>query len=109
MLNAALQREGFEAFYGEDGLCYLRHVKTQTVASATMKAHRPLTRAETEKRGRLASSLDTASQDDLIAPVLPPLFRHLGFRRITAAAHKYQALEYGQDVRKDRKNGGEGK
>src|SRR3546814_2156740 len=75
MLNAALQREGFEAFYGEDGLCYLRHVKTQTVASATMNAHRPLTRAETEKRGRLASYLDTASEDDLIEQVLLPLFR----------------------------------
>ena len=98
MLNAALQREGFEAFYGEDGLCYLRHVKTQTVASTTMNAHRPLTRAETEKRGRLASYLDTASEDDLIEQVLLPLFRHLGFRRITAAGHKDKALEYGKDV-----------
>src|SRR3546814_11058867 len=38
MLNAAPQRVGFEAFDGEDGLCYLRHVKTQTVASDTRRS-----------------------------------------------------------------------
>lgn len=33
LLNAALKREGFEAFYGEDNLCYLRHIATQTVTT----------------------------------------------------------------------------
>jgi hypothetical protein len=31
-LNVALAREGFEAFYGEDRLCYLRHVATNKIA-----------------------------------------------------------------------------
>ena len=33
MLNAALKREGFEAFYSEDGVCYLRHSPTKTISA----------------------------------------------------------------------------
>ena len=33
LLNAALRREGFEAFYAEDSCCYLRHIATQTAAT----------------------------------------------------------------------------
>jgi hypothetical protein len=46
----------------------------------------------------LAVFLDKASEDELIADVLLPLFRQLGFHRITAAGHKDKALEYGKDV-----------
>ena len=34
----------------------------------------------------------------MIEEVLLPLFRQLGFHRITAAGHKDKALEYGKDV-----------
>ncbi len=30
-LNEVLEREGFEAFYGDDRHCYLRHLGTNTV------------------------------------------------------------------------------
>jgi hypothetical protein len=33
LLNAALKREGFEAFYAEDNHCYIRHTATQTVVT----------------------------------------------------------------------------
>ena len=56
LLNTALAREGFEAFYGP------------------------------------------ASEDELISDVLLPLFRQLGFHRITAAGHRDKALEYGKDI-----------
>jgi hypothetical protein len=46
----------------------------------------------------LAIYLDTASEDELIEEVLLPLFRQLGFHRITAAGHKDKALEYGKDI-----------
>lgn len=98
MLNAALKREGFEAFYGEDNQCYLRHIATQTVATPGPNPHRPFTPAELQRREQLTAYLAQASEDELIEEVLLPLFRQLGFHRITAAGHKDKALEYGKDV-----------
>lgn len=98
MLNTALSREGFEAFYAEDKQCYLRHIATQTVVAATANPHRPFSAAEAKKRELLLAYLERASEDELIEEVLLPLFRQLGFHRITAAGHKDKALEYGKDV-----------
>jgi hypothetical protein len=97
-LNEVLAREGFEAFYGEDRHCYLRHVGTNTVTVLQSNPHRPLTAAEIERRNHLAAYLDRCSEDELIEEVLLPLFRQLGFHRITAAGHKDKALEYGKDI-----------
>jgi len=97
-LNSALAREGYEAFYAEDRQCYLRHVPTNTIAMPSPNPHRPFTKAETERRERLLAYLETASEDQLIEEVLLPLFRQLGYHRITAAGHKDKALEYGKDV-----------
>jgi hypothetical protein len=41
LLNAALTREGFEAFYATDRKCYLRHLATNTIASPSPNPHRP--------------------------------------------------------------------
>lgn len=60
--------------------------------------HRPLAPAEVQRRHDLAAFLDTCSEDDLIEEVLLPLFRQLGFHRITAAGHEDKALEYGKDI-----------
>lgn len=98
MLNAPLAREGFESFYGPDKVCYLRHVATNTVAAAGPNPHRPFSPAEQERRDKLAAYLDRASEDELIGEVLLPLYRQLGFYRITPAGHKDKALEYGKDV-----------
>jgi hypothetical protein len=95
-LNLHLAREGFEAFYGPDKKCHLRHIATNTVAKPD--PHRPFTPAELERREKLAAYLDKCSEDELIGEVLLPLFRQLGFQRITAAGHKDKALEYGKDV-----------
>ena len=97
-LNIALGREGFEAFYAEDRQCYLRHVATNTIAMPSPNPHRPFSAAELQKRDQLTAYLDKASEDEIIADVLVPLFRHLGFHRVTAAGHKDKALEYGKDV-----------
>lgn len=98
LLNTALAREGFEAFYGPDKQCHLRHIGTGAVAGASASPHRPFSASEIRRRELLAAYLDTASEDDLIAEVLLPLFRQLGFHRITAAGHKDKALEYGKDI-----------
>jgi len=96
-LNKPLEREGYEAFYGEDNFLYIRHIGTKTISQA-VNPHRPLTPKEIEKRDRLATYLDKCSEDELIDEVLLPLFRQLGFHRITAAGHKDKALEYGKDI-----------
>jgi hypothetical protein len=97
-LNEVLAREGFEAFYGDDRHCYVRHIGTNTVTVLQANPHRPLTAAEVKRRKELAAYLDKCSEDDLIEEVLLPLFRQLGFHRITAAGHKDKSLEYGKDV-----------
>lgn len=98
MLNQVLNREGFDAFYGDDQHCYLRHIGSRTVSILDANPHRPFTTAEREKRTHLAKYLDRCSEDELIEEVLLPLFRQLGFHRITAAGHRDKALEYGKDV-----------
>jgi hypothetical protein len=98
LLNAAIAREGFEAFYGADKQCYLRHVATNTIAIASPNPHRPFSAAELKKREELIQYLDRASEDELIEEILLPLFRQLGFHRITAGGHKDKALEYGKDI-----------
>lgn len=96
-LNKSLSREGYEAFYGEDDLLYIRHIGTKTISTAA-NPHRPFTPKEVEKREQLIEYLDKCSEDQLIEEVLLPLFRQLGFHRITAAGHKDKALEYGKDI-----------
>jgi len=97
LLNKPLSREGYEAFYGEDDQLYIRHIGTKTVSKAA-NPHRPFTPKEIEKRERLIAYLNKCSEDDLIQSVLLPLFRQLGFYRITSAGHKDKALEYGKDI-----------
>lgn len=97
-LNLTLSREGVEAFYADDRQCYLRNLKTNTVLIPSPNPHRPFTTAEMERREKLSQYLDSTSEDALIEEVLLPLFRQLGYHRITAAGHKDKALEYGKDV-----------
>jgi hypothetical protein len=98
VLNAALTREGFEAFYAPDKHCYLRHLATNTLATASPNPHRPFSALELKRRDQLIAFIDNASEDALIEEVLLPLFRQLGFHRVTVAGHKDKALEYGKDV-----------
>lgn len=97
-LNKSLGREGFEAFYAEDRQCYLRQVATQKVIAPGPNPHRPFSAEELRRREQLTAWLETSSEDEMIEEVLLPLFRQLGFQRITAAGHKDKALEYGKDI-----------
>lgn len=96
-INKPFSREGFEAYYGEDNLLYIRHIGTKTISQAA-NPHRPFTPKELERRDCLNAYLDTCSEDALIEEVLLPLFRQLGFHRIQAAGHKDKSLEYGKDI-----------
>lgn len=96
-LNGVLAREGWQAFYDSSGLGQLKHIATNTVAQTT-NPHRPFSSAEQARKERLNTYLDNCSEDELIEELLLPLFRQLGFHRITNAGHKDKALEYGKDV-----------
>jgi hypothetical protein len=96
-LNEPLKREGFEAYYAEDDILRVRHIATRTV-SQSINPHRPLTPSEAKRREQLTAYLDVCSEDELIEEVLMPMFRQLGFHRITVAGHQDKALEYGKDI-----------
>ena len=96
-LNIVLAREGWEGFYDEHGIGQLRHIATNTIAQVA-NPHRPLTPSERERKDQLIAYLDKCSEDELIEEVLLPLFRQLGFHRVTAIGHNDKALEYGKDV-----------
>lgn len=96
-LNKPLGREGFEAFYGEDRILYIRHIGTKTISNI-LSPHRPLTPDEIKRRDLLTKYLNECSEDELIEEILLPLFRQLGYHRITAAGHKDKSLEYGKDI-----------
>jgi hypothetical protein len=98
LLNTALAREGFEAFYAPDRQCYLRHTATNTIATPSPNPHRPFSAFELKKREQLLAYMESAPEDELIQEVLLPLLRQLGFHRVTAAGHKDKALEYGKDI-----------
>ncbi|WP_443051804.1 hypothetical protein, partial [Streptomyces sp. GSL17-113] len=76
----------------------MRHIQTNAVATPGPNPHRPFSAAELERREQLLSYLKVCSEDELIEEVLLPLFRQLGYHRITAAGHKDKSLEYGKDV-----------
>ncbi|WP_262199866.1 restriction endonuclease [Pseudomonas aeruginosa] len=97
LLNQPLKREGYEAYYDEDDLLHVRHVGTKII-STTGNPHRPFTPSEIERREKLSEYLKKCSEDELIEEVLLPLFRQLGYHRITAAGHKDKSLEYGKDL-----------
>ena len=96
-LNKPLTREGYEAFYGEDDLLYIRHIGTKTISNIG-NPHRPFTPKEIERRDNLTKYLDKCSEDELIEEILLPLFRQLGYHRVTAVGHKDKSLEYGKDL-----------
>ncbi|WP_433862855.1 hypothetical protein [Sphingobacterium thalpophilum] len=97
-LNDILSKEGFEAFYAEDRQCYLKQTATQKIGNTAQNPHRTFTPAEQKRKENLTLYLNNASEDDIIEEILIPLFRHLGFFRITNAGHKDKALEYGKDI-----------
>jgi len=72
--------------------------KTYAIGARSPNPHRPFTPAELKRREELITYLNKSTEDELIADILLPLFRQLGFHRITAAGHKDKALEYGKDI-----------
>ncbi|MBP8005797.1 MAG: hypothetical protein KAZ18_02720 [Acinetobacter sp.] len=97
-LNKPLSREGYEAFYGIDNNLYIKNLHNNQTIKPVENPHRIFSEIEIKKRQQLISYLDVCSEDQLIENILLPLFRILGFQRITVAGHRDKALEYGKDI-----------
>ncbi|RYD43272.1 MAG: hypothetical protein EOP85_10315 [Verrucomicrobiaceae bacterium] len=97
VLNIELRREGLEAFHDDDGKCHLRALNS-LVPLTQLNPHRPFSPLENSRRNHLVTFLDQCSEDELIEVILLPLFRQLGFHRISSAGHKDKALEFGKDL-----------
>lgn len=97
-LNKVLARDSLEAYFDQQGACYLRNNGTGAVTSSAPQTPRPLTVAELEQRQKVASFLDSASEDELTEMLLVPLFQRLGFHRVTPGGHKEKILEFGKDL-----------
>ncbi|HMF73605.1 MAG TPA: hypothetical protein VK616_19125 [Flavitalea sp.] len=72
--------------------------KAYTISKPFPNPHRPFSASEVKRRNELIAYLDRATEDELIEEILLPLFRQLGFHRITSAGHKDKTLEYGKDI-----------
>lgn len=97
-LNTSLAREGFCAYYDDNGVCRIKNIRTHTTSTATQFFQRAWTNEELETRRLLEKFLASSSEDEITGQILLPLFRQLGFQRITEAGHADKALEYGNDV-----------
>lgn len=97
-LNASLAREGLEAFYADDNRCYIRNTKTGEEARPGPVVDRALSKDELDRRRRLETFIDQASEDALTEKILLPLFQTLRFQRISIAGHKDKAMEFGKDL-----------
>jgi hypothetical protein len=88
----------------------VRHLENEEISRVTLvpksgissapeaNPSRPLSSAEMRRKDQLTQYLDKVSEDGLTEAVLMPLFRHLGFQRVTVTGHKDKQLEFGKDV-----------
>ncbi|MVA80894.1 hypothetical protein GOZ89_15825 [Agrobacterium vitis] len=96
-LNIPLKKEGYEAYFDESSILHFRHIATNKLSEIS-NPYRPLSSEETKRQVQLSEYLNRCSEDELIEEVLLPLFRQLGYQRITSAGHVDKALEYGKDI-----------
>lgn len=96
-LNTTLAREGLEAFYAEDRVCYIRSTKTGEESRSDETA-RPLSEDEIKRRRHVELFIEAASEDEFTEKVVLPLLQSLRFQRVSVAGHKDKALEFGKDM-----------
>jgi len=97
-LNKLLAREGLEAFFDSSDHCRIKNKETGRNSSLLLAQSLPLSPGELEQRQKVASFLDSATEDEFTQKLLVPLFKRLGFARVTATGHKEKVLEYGKDL-----------
>jgi hypothetical protein len=97
-LGKLLSRHGLTPCLDGSGHCVIRNSGTGASSSFSMEVTKPLTAEETAQRARVRAFLDTADEDQLTEKLLVPLFKRLGFQRVSPSGHKEKALEFGKDL-----------
>ncbi len=104
-INIKDQIADLETLLLENFCLVTRHLENERISKVTFipkghatgmsspNPHRPFSIVESKRREDLADYLNKVSEDELIEEILLPLFRQLGFHRITSAGHKDKALE----------------
>ena len=96
-LNEYLKRDGLSTFLDERGKVHLRALSGASSSTGHVPK-RVWSAAEKGARDELTKYLVEATEDQFIENVLAPLFRQLGFVRISVAGHSDKLLEYGKDL-----------
>lgn len=97
-LNRLITREGLEAYFDSSDHCRIRNKNTGKSSSLVQSSTLPLSTEEMAQREKVAAFLDSASEDEFTEKLLVPLFRRLGFARVSATGHKEKVLEFGKDL-----------
>ncbi|MGC8489118.1 MAG: hypothetical protein ACP5QO_13020 [Clostridia bacterium] len=94
----AVQKSGLDLYQDDRSVWRLRNDETHATSEMVRVQDRPMTPKESKRRRLLEEYLQSASEEDLTTNVLLPLFRQLGFVRVSPAGHRDRALEFGKDV-----------
>jgi hypothetical protein len=97
-LNKLIAREGLEAYFDSSDHCRIRNKNTGRNSSLLQAPPPPLSPEEIGQRRKVATFLDSANEDDFTEKLLVPLFRRLGFYRVSPTGHKEKTLEFGKDL-----------
>jgi len=97
-VNSSLARDGLEAYPDAAGRVFVRNIGTHTTSASLQLSKRTWSSGELERRAKIASYLDSISEDEFIEDVLVPIFSQLGFIRISVSGHTDKVLEYGKDL-----------
>lgn len=97
LVNEVLTREGSRRSSATtDTATYATSVRTLSRFCTLIRTGH-CRRPDRNGANQLEAYLDVCSSDELIEEVLLPMFRQLGFHRVTAVGHKDKAIEYGKD------------
>lgn len=97
-LNNVLSRDGIEVYFDINNRCLVRTMDKLITSGAVNNPTRPLSPEEIQERRKLVDFLKKSSEEDIINQLLVPLFRQLGFTRVTPTGHVDKALEFGRDI-----------
>lgn len=97
-VNSALSRDGLEVLLGESGGVLVRNTGTRAVSGINAMQARPLTPSELARKAAVEEYLSQADEESFIEDFLAPMFRALGFTRITPTGHRDRTLEFGNDL-----------
>jgi hypothetical protein len=97
-LNIILARDEIEAYFDVSSNCFVR-TRDKLITSALIN-DQPGRFLPTQLalRKQIETYLNSCSEDELIENLLVPLFRELGFLRVSIAGHKDKSQEYGKDL-----------